>query len=84
MKLGRCQRCRRNLTTSATDLDRWNSEFRQGRIVALLCPECQTPEENAEAEINLATLDYHHDSAGRVRGKPKLGVPFDGETQQGD
>jgi hypothetical protein len=43
----------------------------QGRIVELLCPDCQTPEEDAEAAVNEATLEYGIDSTGAVRGRPK-------------
>jgi hypothetical protein len=44
----------------------------RGVITGYLCPACQTPEENAEAEINFATLDYFVDSSGRVGGRPKI------------
>lgn len=53
-KIERCTRCRRRWRGS----DDWNAEFRKGVFVGLLCPTCQTPEENAEAVINEATLDY--------------------------
>jgi hypothetical protein len=36
-----------------------------------ICPDCQTPEEHVEAEINLATLDYFRDEHGRMVGRPK-------------
>lgn len=42
-----------------------------GVVISVLCPTCQTPEENAEAEINLATLTYSRDADGRYRGHPK-------------
>jgi hypothetical protein len=30
----------------------WNATLRQGVVVGYLCPDCQTPEENAEAAIH--------------------------------
>jgi hypothetical protein len=36
-----------------------------------LCPDCQTPEENAEAAINEATLEYGVSVDGRLLGRPK-------------
>ncbi|MFJ7258202.1 hypothetical protein ACIQWV_38170 [Streptomyces sp. NPDC098085] len=45
-----------------------NIEFTQGGPVGYLCPECQTPEENAEASVKAATLDYANtasDAEGR-------------------
>jgi hypothetical protein len=44
-----------------------------GVVVGLLCPQCQTPEENAEAEINAATLIYEVGPDGRIGGRPRLG-----------
>lgn len=53
----------------------WNAVVEGGKAVGVLCPKCQTPEENAEAEINEALLDYGYatDGRGNVRawGKPK-------------
>lgn len=55
-KTVRCMRCTRRWRGS----DDWNSTWIQGQCIGLLCPDCQTPEENAEAAINDAGLDYHH------------------------
>jgi len=63
-KVERCSRCRRRLRS----ITGWNTVFRQGVVVGLLCPDCQTPEENAEAEINAAGLDY-----SRMRRRPDGG-----------
>lgn len=46
--------------------DEWNATMTAGHPTGYTCPECQTPEQNAEAEINDATLDYSLDEAGRV------------------
>ncbi len=55
-KVAICDRCRRR--PGKRDLDRWNAVFRDGVVVGFLCPDCQTPEESTEAEINEATIDY--------------------------
>ena len=70
-KTAKCQRCRRRYRAGAADVDQWNATVRAGIVVALLCPACQTPEENAEAEINAATLNYSTDAFGRNIGTPK-------------
>jgi hypothetical protein len=49
----------------------------EGVVVGLLCPRCQTPQENAEAEVNAATLTYEVGTDGRVGGHPRV-VPGDG------
>lgn len=43
----------------------------RGVPAGYLCPGCQTPEENAEAEVNQATLDYAVRADGRAIGVPK-------------
>lgn len=61
----RCDRCARRMRSGTG----WNATFKQGIVVGYLCPECQTPEENSEAEINEATVDYragHVDASGRL------------------
>lgn len=63
-KWSRCQKRYRNQPD-------WNFTARRGYIVGYLCPDCQTPEENAEAEINLATLDYGRDQLGRIVARPR-------------
>lgn len=53
----------------------WNAVFRSGVVHSYLCPACQTPEENAEAEINEATLNYSAggvDWLGRVYAAPRV------------
>jgi len=58
VKKTRCHRCNRRWRDGAADADRWNTEFKAGVVLWLLCPGCQTPEENLQAEINDATLNY--------------------------
>ncbi|MGI8879021.1 MAG: hypothetical protein ACR2KJ_00605 [Jatrophihabitans sp.] len=46
----------------------WNVTMSKGIVVGYLCPDCQTAEENTEAVINEAGIDYsagHVDAAGR-------------------
>jgi pseudouridine-5'-phosphate glycosidase len=64
----RCSRCRK--VRRGTD-DRWNMTLEAGVVVGFLCPTCQSPEENAEAEIHAATLEYGRDPLGRVVGRPR-------------
>jgi hypothetical protein len=66
-KLVRCDRCGRRCRSGAG----WNVNLHQGMITGFLCPDCQTPEENAEAEINDATWIYGQDGLGRIIGRPK-------------
>ena len=66
----RCDSCKRRLRNPAAP-NAWNATFKAGRIVGYLCPDCQTPAENAEAEINEATLVYGQTAGGRYFGVPK-------------
>ncbi|AZI62765.1 hypothetical protein RQN9TF_17980 [Rhodococcus qingshengii] len=66
-KVEKCTRCRRRMRA----MDGWNVTMRGGIPVELLCPTCQTPEENAEAVINEATLVYGRTPNGRAIARPK-------------
>ena len=66
----RCDRCKRRLRNPAAP-ERVECDVQAGRIVGYLCPDCQTPAENAEAEINEATLVYGQTAGGRYFGVPK-------------
>ena len=59
-----CYRCERKSRNYAG----WNIEFDNGHAVGFLCPNCQTPEENAEAVINEATIDYSNLTWQRKNG----------------
>lgn len=50
-ELVRCSRCGRRMRSAAG----WNAVFHLGYVTGYLCPDCQTPEENAEAVVNEAT-----------------------------
>ncbi|MFG3545786.1 hypothetical protein [Streptomyces clavifer] len=69
--LGHCFRCTRACWKDADDAPRWNVEFMRGVPVGYLCPTCQTPEENAEAEVKAATLDYTN-TAADAEGRQKI------------
>lgn len=65
----RCDRCNRRHRGQGN----WNLVFKAGVVIGALCPTCQTPEENAEAEVNASTTAYSRDAFGRTIGTPKTG-----------
>ena len=65
----RCTRCGRQ----GRDRGEWNVVLRAGVAIGVLCPSCQTPEENAEAVINEVTTEYGTDAFGRAVGRPRTG-----------
>jgi hypothetical protein len=67
----RCDRYGRRCRNPAFVTDEWNATLRQGVVVGYLCPDCQTPEENAEAAIHEATLVNGRDAQGRHIAWPK-------------
>ncbi len=75
-KVMKCSRCGRRHRGQ----DDWNVTLKAGVVVGTLCPDCQTPAENAEAVINEATLRYARDKSGRVVGAPRTD---DGEITGG-
>lgn len=48
----RCGRCRRRMRGLGGG---WNADFIAGLIVGYICPDCQTPQEDLDAELNLIT-----------------------------
>ncbi len=66
----RCARCRRRYRNPHEN-DGWNATVKRGVVIGYLCPDCQTPEENAEAAINEATTNYSTDAFGRYVGTSK-------------
>ena len=66
-RVHRCHRCDRRVRRAAG----WNVVLEAGLIVGLLCPACQSPEEDAEAVINEATVVYGSLPDGRVIGRPR-------------
>lgn len=67
----KCERCPRVFREALPDAKQWNATMKRGILVGSLCPNCQTPEENAEAEINQATTTYSTDAFGRLIGTMK-------------
>jgi hypothetical protein len=67
-KVARCQRCGRRMRSDVG----WNVILEDDVIAAFLCPDCQRPEETAEAEVNDATMDVLGvDDGGKVTMRPK-------------
>lgn len=64
-----CDRCGRRARSLAA-MSEWNVVVEHGLITGLLCDRCQTPEENAEAAIHEATMEYTV-TGGRLAGRPK-------------
>lgn len=69
-KVIRCDKCGRRQRS----VGGWNVTMSRGVVVGNTCPTCQTPEENAEAEINQATLEYREGPFGRIFARPKIGA----------
>ena len=61
---GRCLRCGRPHTDAAVG---WNVDVRQRQLQGLVCPECQTPGESAEASTKAVLLDYDSAVVGKDR-----------------
>ncbi len=66
-----CSRCGRRYRDRGRDSGEWNAIIKSGLVIAVICPDCQTPEENTEAVIRDATLIYSTDSDGRLRATPR-------------
>lgn len=65
-----CDRCGRRGRSKQAIAD-WNVSFNRGVITELICDRCQTPEENAEAAVNDAMLEYALID-GRHAARPKV------------
>jgi hypothetical protein len=68
-RLKPCDRCGRRVRSLAA-MAGWNFVVKSGYLTGLLCPSCQTAEENAEAAIHEATLDFVVIN-GRLVARPK-------------
>jgi hypothetical protein len=78
-KIKRCGRCRRRMRNPHG----WNVEMVAGLEVGYLCPDCQTPEEDLEAELKLMLGRSTVTAQMTVRSlkdltSPKLAVIVDG------
>lgn len=56
-----CTRC----GSAGHDRGDWNGNWKKGVLIEIICPACQTIEENTEAVVKEATLDYGRDAFGR-------------------
>lgn len=65
----RCTRCSRSVPRQC---EGWNVTMVSGVVTEVIRPRCQSAEENAEAEINDATLNYFKDGFGLFRSKCKV------------
>jgi hypothetical protein len=57
MRAARCTRCGRKVR-DRSDFEAWNTHYLNGRVVEMICPDCQAPDEAEEAVHNLANRDY--------------------------
>ena len=48
-KVIKCDRCRKR----CRNMDGWNTDFVAGFVVGYVCPDCQTPQEDLEAELKM-------------------------------
>ena len=91
-ELVECARCGK--VEFAGNADGWNVVFNMGRVAGFLCPDCQTAEEDIEAQVNEATIDYSKTAAvNSLTGLLELFRPLwaealqiiaDGETERGN
>ena len=65
-----CDRCGR--PNNDVEGEEWNMVIEGGFVVGLVCPDCQTPQENAEAVINESALGCGKHEQGRTRGSSKV------------
>lgn len=68
----KCGECGRR-PKGAKDAAGWNCTLVKGIITGYTCPDCQTVEQDLEAAVNAALLDYHVRN-GRFYGIPKGGA----------
>jgi hypothetical protein len=71
IRLIKCMRCERIEAADTPATNGWNIVYDEGRPTGVICPDYQTPEENMEAEVNAATLDYGTDEQGHLTASPK-------------
>ncbi|MEE8727436.1 MAG: hypothetical protein SOI04_07885 [Bifidobacterium thermacidophilum] len=71
MKTLKCGKCGRRFRERAFDAECWNVTLHAGIITQVLCPDCQTPEQDMEAQVNEAMLDYSRNPAGQIIARMK-------------
>lgn len=77
--MGHCARCSRACWKDADDFRSWNGTVDKGVLVALICPQCQSPEEHTEAEVGEAVLDYAN-AVPDAQGRPIVPLRLDQST----
>ncbi|MFJ1782529.1 hypothetical protein ACIOKA_38120 [Streptomyces anulatus] len=70
----RCHRCGRYAPKDLTSkvAENWNGKWEGGRLALILCPQCQTPLENAAAEANNAEMAVARADGGQFLPDPVL------------
>lgn len=64
-----CGRCGRE--SRLADASDWTAKFDAGKLVAVHCKDCATAEEQTEAEVNVALMEFCVDDEGELYGRPK-------------
>ena len=67
----KCSTCGRRFRERAFDAEFWNVELHAGIITRVLCPDCQTPEQDMEAQVNQAMLNYARNTSGQIIARTK-------------
>lgn len=71
----KCTVCRRRFRLGSHDVELWNGEWKAGLLVAVLCPKCQTPEQDVEAQVNNMFTHYLGIVNGRAYGSTMPPTP---------
>lgn len=71
----KCTVCRRRFRVGSHDFRLWNGEWKAGLLVAVLCPKCQTPEQDIEAQVNNVFTRYVGTVNGRAIGVTMTPTP---------
>ena len=68
-ELVRCSRC--GARTTANKTTGWNIETKGGRVVANLCPACQSPAEAEEAMRRVVGMEPTYTNGGYLEAPPE-------------
>lgn len=77
-----CERCGKVEFAGMATAQKWNVTVKDGIISGFLCHECQTDEEDIEAQVNESLIDYSKgfvDEQGRLRAPLKTDEAERGE-----
>ena len=70
-----CDRCGKSEFLAFAAEQQWNYTADKGHIVGFLCHDCQTDEEDLEAQVNESLIDYSrmaYDEQGRLTAPLKV------------